>query len=511
MYDAAGGSSRGYYLTTGTVVYSHEPENNRSYVGVWFDLHAGGTYFIGHNLTGGFAWYINGNYAGGWGPSGQYSVPQYGYTRLYWWEGYVGHDVNGGLSMSSDGNLRMVNQGLNYSLPYVSVAGSGSSQQNYYRGPNTPTLSSAYRSSNGDTVFGAYSGSVSNSGPTPTWYLQRADNANITTNVVESVGSQSYSNTLSISTTPNLAYYARVRGTNSDGTAYSSASGILYGVPSAPTGLTATRDTVQSNKINLSWIAPTNTQGGITGYRIYRDNTYLKSVTGTSTDDVLPLVNQSYTYRVVAYNAVGYNDSTLYSSSANASAITPGLPSAPIGPVLVSIVGLDITVTCPGASQNSYGNAITSYVVRYRYSNVDPEVGTPDWTNWSESVPMNSISDRTKLFSQMDPAVYYQFQVRAVNSITKNSNGDTLTENTSGTTYSTTNYSNWTTSNTFFLAAYGKRYDPTYTNPNDGTHNRLLQLGRRYYSAEPDPALKWKPISIAKRYSADTQSWEFFS
>jgi len=72
--------------------------------------------------------------------------------------------------------------------------------------------------------------------------------------------------------------------------------------PSIPTGLTAT--TVSSSQIDLSWTAATD-DVGVTGYKVYRDGSYLKSVTSASTSDTGLSSSTQYCYSVSAYDAAG--------------------------------------------------------------------------------------------------------------------------------------------------------------------------------------------------------------
>ncbi len=72
--------------------------------------------------------------------------------------------------------------------------------------------------------------------------------------------------------------------------------------PSVPTNLTATA--ISSSQIDLSWTASTDNVG-VVGYKIYRDGSYLKSVTTTSTSDTGLNPNTQYCYTVSAYDAAG--------------------------------------------------------------------------------------------------------------------------------------------------------------------------------------------------------------
>jgi hypothetical protein len=72
--------------------------------------------------------------------------------------------------------------------------------------------------------------------------------------------------------------------------------------PSIPTGLSATA--VSSSQINLSWTASKDNVG-VSGYKIYRDWTYLKSDTSASTSDTGLSSETQYCYTVSAYDAMG--------------------------------------------------------------------------------------------------------------------------------------------------------------------------------------------------------------
>jgi hypothetical protein len=72
--------------------------------------------------------------------------------------------------------------------------------------------------------------------------------------------------------------------------------------PSIPTGLSATA--VSSSQIDLSWTASKDNVG-VTGYKIYKDGTYLKSITTTSTSDTGLSPSPQYCYTVSAYDAAG--------------------------------------------------------------------------------------------------------------------------------------------------------------------------------------------------------------
>ncbi|ATB42714.1 sheath polysaccharide-degrading enzyme [Cystobacter fuscus] len=72
--------------------------------------------------------------------------------------------------------------------------------------------------------------------------------------------------------------------------------------PSVPANLTATG--VSSGQIDLRWSASSDNVG-VTGYALYRNNAFLKNVTGTSTSDTGLAASTSYTYFLQAQDAAG--------------------------------------------------------------------------------------------------------------------------------------------------------------------------------------------------------------
>jgi hypothetical protein len=87
--------------------------------------------------------------------------------------------------------------------------------------------------------------------------------------------------------------------------------------PSVPTNLTATA--VSSSQINLSW-SPSSDNTGVTGYDLYRNGGFLKSVTGTSASDTGLTASTVYAYFVKARDAAG----NVSGGSSTASAATAG-------------------------------------------------------------------------------------------------------------------------------------------------------------------------------------------
>ena len=95
--------------------------------------------------------------------------------------------------------------------------------------------------------------------------------------------------------------------------------------PSVPS-LTATA--VSSSQINLSWTASTDNTG-VTGYKIYRNGTYLTTTTSTSYNNTGLTAATAYSYRVSAIDAAGNESSQSTAKSATTLAGTGGTDTTP--------------------------------------------------------------------------------------------------------------------------------------------------------------------------------------
>ena len=97
------------------------------------------------------------------------------------------------------------------------------------------------------------------------------------------------------------AWYRDPAGNTSP--AYSDSIILDMTAPLVPTGLTGTA--VSCSQIDLSWSASTDTGGsGLKGYNVYRNGTYIKQVT-TSTSDTGLTASTTYSYTVSAIDNAG--------------------------------------------------------------------------------------------------------------------------------------------------------------------------------------------------------------
>ncbi len=137
-----------------------------------------------------------------------------------------------------------------------------------------------------------------------------------------------------------------------------SLSGADTTLPTTPENLTVTA--ISSSQINLSWTASTDNVG-VTGYKIYRDGTYLKSITITSTSDTGLNPSTQYCYRVSAYDAAG--NESVQSSQVCATTLSPPdttPPSTPAGLTANVVSSSQINLSWTASTDNV---GVTGYKV----------------------------------------------------------------------------------------------------------------------------------------------------
>lgn len=425
----------------------------------------------------------------------------------------IGHASNG--TGSTTGRILMSGPGP--------ITGGDSGYQtigftDFDRTPTTPTFTSGSRNSTG-TSFSttSWSGSVNNNGPGPTWTLQRSTVSNFSSDVVDVQSTTSSGTVLtSSSLDPNTTYYYRLRASNSDTSntgahpnpKYSSVI-TSFGVPGPPTGLTVTPSTTAESRVNVSWVAPTNTQGTLSRYDLFVDDVFVESVTPPTVSLNSIKVNSggtaftagtSYNFRVVAKNATNLSETNINnltsSRTANISAVAPGKPYKPATEPTISNIGLDMTIVSAAVSGDggvaiNTGNANQGYFVQYQLA--DTLNGTYGYNGvpgaWSPAVKMTDQATRSHTYSSMTPAKYYKFRVYAANTVIYASNGSTQIYYPHNNITYTADFA--TNAAGYFLPAGGKRFDGSVWIP--------TQTAKRF------DGTNWVPLTIAKRF--DGSNW----
>lgn len=376
---------------------------------------------------------------------------------------------------------------------------SGSSSQpttNFVRVPQAPAAPSVTRTSTGTsaTVSSAVASDATGSPAPPaiTDYKYRYSTDNSGWIEVTGMGADrvdTFGPTVPITVSATQVYYFQTAAYNSEGWGAWSGSTLVYGVPSPPTSLTATISATDQGKINLSWTAPTNTQGGITGYDIFVNDVFIQNTASTSAAVIKSDVGgtaltpgTTYTFKVAAKNALNTSLNTVANLSSSittgVTAVAPGPPSAPtFGTNPPSKVGRNVTVTVINDS-NAYGNAISNYYVQYRSAATSG--GT--YSAWSTPQLMTlNGANQEYTFVLLPAALWYKFRVYAKNSIINNSAGAI-------TYYPDTNLS------------YTANFSPSST----GTTAMFVSAGgRRYRGAGETSPNTYQPTETAKRYGVE--------
>jgi hypothetical protein len=329
----------------------------------------------------------------------------------------IGHNVNGALgtvsaSASFDGSG-------GYAPPDLSASNSIGTTD-YDRSANAPTINTSYRNAAGTTsTIISDVASAKNGGPAATDYNYQWSTNNSSWSGDIAMGSGRVA-TLSVGKT--TAYWYRARAINSDGgwSAYGASAGPFYGFASAPRTVTATPSSSITGRINLSWVAPETTSGGITGYRIYRrisGGTYalVATTTGvgtTYTDEGLTR-GTLYDYYITAKNAVsdaasGESDA----STAVTSVLAPGIPSAP-------------TLSTVDASTDTFGKVTLTWT-----KPTNTGGGIVDYYLYADGVVKTSVTGENTLsgsITGLNPRQTYSFTVRGRNqfSVDNGTPGDT--------------------------------------------------------------------------------------
>lgn len=149
-----------------------------------------------------------------------------------------------------------------------------------------------------------------------------------TNGTTPTTASAQYAGPISMTTTTTLKYFAKDAANNSE-----AVKTQVYNIniavpdviaPSVPGNVTAA--TVSSSQIALAWNASTDTSG-VAGYKIYRHNVEVTTVTGTSYTDTGLVPSTVYKYRVAAFDASG----NVSAQSNEVTAVTQAAPATSSG------------------------------------------------------------------------------------------------------------------------------------------------------------------------------------
>lgn len=390
-----------YSVSAGLSKLWDDSANNRTRVRLYLNVNAQESYFIGYGTDA----YLHIDVGGGANIEGMTSWTPYSiarptqtslngnYTTTTIWSGdyWLNHSSTGYASYRVYGSYESWGT---YGTPTLGfdTGWTTSGLSDYVFVPGTP---SAGVSRGGDGTSMTVTSSIPSSAATITDYNYRWSTDNASWSGATAMGT---GRSAVFTGTATQDYYFQTRAYSSEGWGGWSGSVGVQGVPTAPTSVVGTASSSVSGRINVSWTAPSDTNGGITNYYVYRDDTYVGQTGNATTsyaDDGL-VRGTSYTYKVRAYNAIGYGAQ----SSASTATQAPGVPYAPV---------LDTAV----ASTDTFGK------VTLDWTKPTTPVGTiSDYYLYADGVVVASVSGEDTTvgaITGLNPRQTYSFTVRARN------------------------------------------------------------------------------------------------
>jgi len=214
--------------------------------------------------------------------------------------------------------------------------------------------------------------------------------------------------------TPGTSYSFYIRATNrvtqlanTESVASSTVTVVAPGVPSAPRSVIATPSTSVYGRIALSWTAPLDTAGGITGYRIYRGSTLLGTSETTSYTASGLAENTTVELSVAARNSYADSKNTESPRSTSVFADVPGHPRKPENMAAAANPSVAGQILLSWASPQilSADAPVTRYSVYY-----------------STGVLIGYTTGTTYTVSGLVPGTSYGFYTRAWNAVADTNN-----------------------------------------------------------------------------------------
>ncbi|GEM_PF-3052971 len=199
--------------------------------------------------------------------------------------------------------------------------------------------------------------------------------------------------------------------------------------PTVPAGLVAS--STSSSQINLYWSASTDNVG-VAGYKVYRNSTFVNSVTTLSYSDTGLSAGITYSYTVAAYDAAG----NISAQSGSVSATTPSSGSPPPAPSIVP--STPPTPSVPSATFRSLSSIMSGIPITvswstvtgaswYNFSRRTPPVSTNPWTLIGSALSGTSYSD-----SNVAAGISYEYHVAACNSFGCSADSNSVSVTVSG-------------------------------------------------------------------------------
>jgi chitodextrinase len=170
--------------------------------------------------------------------------------------------------------------------------------------------------------------------------------------------------------------------------------------PTVPSGLTATA--ASSSQINLSWKASSDSSSGIKGYKVYRGNTQIATVTTTSFSNTGLSANTNYQYSVAAYDRAGNTSSK--STSVSATTLSNSTDTTP-----------------PSTPEGLTASAVSSSTISLSWAAATDDVGVKGYTVFRGGSQVASVTTTSFSDNGLSANTTYQYTVLAYDAAGNNS------------------------------------------------------------------------------------------
>jgi chitodextrinase len=236
----------------------------------------------------------------------------------------------------------------------------------------------------------------------------------------------------------SMSYYYKVRSTNGagyvaeqTGTFFSAGAsggdgggggGGTDSTPPTPPNYFSTH-AVASSQIDLTWYAATDNVG-VVGYKIFRNATFVTSVTGLSYADSGLSANTYYSYYVKATDAAGNESSSVYASTTTLPSATPSPSpvSPPSAPTNLLVNGVPTMSSLPLKWNDNSSNEDKW--------NIERKLATDN--SWSLLQQITTANTTTYVDTTVTSGMHYDYRVQACLSGTGCSAYATLTNVSAG-------------------------------------------------------------------------------
>ncbi len=161
--------------------------------------------------------------------------------------------------------------------------------------------------------------------------------------------------------------------------------------PSSPSPLAASN--ITENSVDLNWNTSTD-DNGVFGYKIYKDGTETKTVTGTNTTISGLSENTTYQFFVKAFDG-----SDNLSSQSNS--------------LFITTLGGSGDNEAPTTPQNLIYSGVTETEVTLNWEASTDNVAVKNYTIYQNNVPHSSVTGTSALITGLTPGAQYNYRVRA--------------------------------------------------------------------------------------------------